>query len=71
MKQSKEIQRYYELDNVSVPITPKIPEIDNVMESLKNRENKIKDISERWNKITDWIEENKLKIGIKYISLLY
>jgi len=41
------------------------------MESLKNRENKIKDISERWNKITDWIEENKLKIGIKYISLLY
>eukprot|EP00833_Pecoramyces_ruminatium_P011334 jgi/Orpsp1_1/1185366/evm.model.c7180000093433.1 len=59
---NKKIQKYYELANVSTPITPITPKIESILEPLKERENRIKDISRKWDNITEWINNNRLKI---------
>ncbi|ORX76046.1 hypothetical protein BCR32DRAFT_329538 [Anaeromyces robustus] len=59
---NKNIQKYYELENVSTTLSPITPNIENILEPLKERENRINEISERWYNIIEWINNNKSKI---------
>ncbi|ORX47386.1 hypothetical protein BCR36DRAFT_405433 [Piromyces finnis] len=57
------LQKYYSLgENGTDPISPTTPEIESILEPLKSRENRINEISKKWNNIIQWIENNKSKI---------
>jgi len=47
-------------------MTPVTPKIETIIEPLKEREKRINEISDKWNTITEWINNNRLKIGNIY-----
>jgi hypothetical protein len=59
---NKKVQKYYELENTTTPMTPVTPKIETIIEPLKEREKRINEISDKWNTITEWINNNRLKI---------
>jgi len=66
LKKNKKVQKYYELENTTTPMTPVTPKIETIIEPLKEREKRINEISDKWNTITEWINNNRLKIGNIY-----